>query len=72
MRPQFCKYASEHLSHFRIFLAEKALNDYWQHPEPEFQNLADFEDIIAELSTCVVMFPESPRILCGTWIFRSE
>ena len=60
MRPQFCKYASEHLSHFRIFLAEKALNDYWQHPEPEFQNLADFEDIIAELSTCVVMFPESP------------
>ncbi len=59
MRPQFCEYAKTELPHLRIFLAEDAQKDYVRHIEPEFHNVAEFEDIIAEVSTCVIMFPES-------------
>ncbi len=60
MRPLFCQYAKAELPHLRIFLAETAQKDYVRHVEPEFHNVAEFEDIIAEVSTCVILFPESP------------
>jgi hypothetical protein len=60
MRPQFCKYARTELKDFRIFLAEDAQKDYVLHIEPEFHNIAEFEKIIGEVSTCVILFPESP------------
>ena len=59
MRPRFCEYAKTELPHLRIFLAEAAQKDYVRHVEPEFHNVAEFEDIIAEVSTCVILFPES-------------
>ena len=59
MRKQFCEYAKTSLSHLRIFLAESAQKDYVKHLNPEFNNVAEFEDIIAEISTCVILFPES-------------
>ena len=60
MRPRFYEYASANLPQLHVFLAENAQQDYVQHVEPEFHNVAKFEDIIAEISTCVVIFPESP------------
>ena len=60
MRKRFCEYAVTSLPHLRIFLAESAQRDYVRHVDPEFHNVAEFEDIIAEVSTCVVLFPESP------------
>ena len=60
MRPQFYEYAKTELPHLRIFLAEAAQKDYVRHVEPAFHNVAEFEDIIAEVSTCVILFPESP------------
>ena len=71
MRPQFCEYAKEHLSHLCVFLAEEALDDYWQHQETEFQNVARFEEIIAELSSCVILFPESPGSFAELGYFAS-
>ena len=59
MRPRFCNYATTDLPHLRIFLAEVAQKDYVRHIEPEFHNVAEFEDIIAEVSTCIILFPES-------------
>ncbi|KAB7739266.1 hypothetical protein F2P47_12555 [Parvibaculum sedimenti] len=60
MRPRFLSYATEELPHLRTFLAEVAQKDYITHPEPAFHNIAEFEDIIGEVSDCVVLFPESP------------
>ena len=60
MRRHFVDYANANLSHLRIFLAEVAQKDYVQHIEPEFHNVAEFEEIMAELAACVIIFPESP------------
>lgn len=60
MRQRFCDYAKTELAHLRIFLAEDAQKDYVLHPDSEFQNIGEFEEIIAEVSTCVILFPESP------------
>ena len=60
MRAKFCRYANKNISNVRIFLAETAQKDYVLHDDPEFHNVAEFEEIIAELSKCVVIFPESP------------
>ena len=60
MRPRFLKYATTNLTHLRMFLAETAQADYLTHEKPEFHNFAEFEEIIAEISTCVILFPESP------------
>ena len=60
MREKFLTYSKTELTHLRIFLAEIAQKDYVQHPDPEFHNVAEFEDIMAEVSACVIIFPESP------------
>ena len=59
MRPLFCQYADANLKNLRVFLAENAQQDYVIHPEPEFHNLAKFEEIIAQISACIILFPES-------------
>ena len=60
MRPKFCEFAKTELPNFRIFLAENAQKDYINHDNPEFLNVAEFEDVISEISTCIVLIPESP------------
>jgi hypothetical protein len=59
MRRHFLDYAKIHLDHLRIFLAENAERDFITHDEPEFHNIAEFEELIAEVSDCIVIFPES-------------
>lgn len=59
MRFRFCEFARTELPHLRIFLAEAAQQDYVTHVEPEFHAVSEFEDIIGEVSDCVVLFPES-------------
>jgi hypothetical protein len=59
MRRHFLDYAKLHLDHLRIFLAENAEQDFITHDEPEFHNIAEFEELIAEVSDCIVIFPES-------------
>lgn len=60
MRSLFCEYAAKELVHLRTFLAENAEKDYVTHDEPEFHNIAEFEEIIAHVSDCLIIFPESP------------
>ena len=59
MRRRFMDYAERKLPHLRMFLAENAEKDYVTHDEPEFHNIAEFEELIAEVSDCVIIFPES-------------
>jgi hypothetical protein len=60
MRPRFREYARVEIPHLRIFLAEDAQKDFVTHSEPQFHNIGEFEDIIGEVSDCIVLFPESP------------
>lgn len=59
MRRRFMDYAEQVLPHLRMFLAENAEKDYVTHDEPEFHNVAEFEELIAEVSDCVIIFSES-------------
>ena len=65
MRSQFCEYARTEIPHLRIFLAENAQRDFITHAEPEFHNIGEFEDLIGEISDCVVLFPE--RAIPESW-----
>ena len=60
LRSRFLQYASRYMKHYRIFLAEAAYKNYLNIETEEFFNVADFESILADISDCVVLFPESP------------
>jgi hypothetical protein len=59
MRKRFLEYGSEHLNHLRLFLAENAEADYVTNTEAELLDVGKFEEIIAEISDCLIIFPES-------------
>ena len=60
MRRRFCDYANSCLPELRLFHAEAVMEDYSTHDESNFQNVAEFEDIMASIANCVILFPESP------------
>lgn len=60
MRTKFVEYARDNLSHLRVFLAENAYKDLISNQRSGFRNVAEFEDIIAGISDCTIIFPESP------------
>lgn len=60
MRKRFIKYAKHNLPSVRIFLAENAQTDISEHSDPELINVAEFEELIASISDCIIIFPESP------------
>lgn len=72
MRSRFCEYAKVELPQFRVFLAEKALEDFVKHEEPEFHNLVEFEEVIAEVSACVIIFLESEGSFSELGFFASQ
>lgn len=60
VRSLFLKYAASEITNLRMFLAEDAEKDYVTHDDPEFHNVAEFEELIGDVSDCVILFPESP------------
>lgn len=60
MRSRFLKYATAELTHLRMFLAEAAEKDYVSNEEATVHNVGEFEDLIGEVSDCLIIFPESP------------
>lgn len=60
MRKRFLTYVEAELKGMRVFLAEDAQRDFVTHGEPEFVNIAEFEEVIAQVADCVIIFPESP------------
>ena len=59
LRSQFLTYAQASLPHLRLILAEDAYTDLLASSRTAFVNLALFEQLVADLSDCVIMFPES-------------
>jgi len=60
IRARFLDYASAHLDGFRVFLAEAAARDVVEHGRPRFLNIAEFEQLLASIADCILIFPESP------------
>ena len=71
MRQRFLAYAKNFLPQLRMFLAEIAQQEYVRHFESKFQNLAEFESVIADVSNSIVMFPESPGSFTELGFFSS-
>lgn len=72
LRSNFLKYAETHLSHIRIILAEDAYGDLMSGSTPQFVNLAIFEDLLADISDCIVLFPESPGSYAELGFFAAK
>ena len=60
MRARFMTYARTEISEMRMFLAESAATDLLTQGEPAPLDVAEFEDLIADVSDSVLIFPESP------------
>jgi hypothetical protein len=58
MRRQFISWAQSSLPDFNIVVAEHAFPEATLD-HPEFINLAQFEHLVAQISDCVLIFPES-------------
>ncbi len=71
-RYRFIKYARRHAKQFRIFVAESATEDLINDDEPEFNNIADFESIIANLADCILIFPESEGSISEISYFSND
>lgn len=71
MRSKFVKYCEANLTEFEIFLPEYAMNDYFgQIPDGQF-DIADFEELVGELSHAIVLFPEAPGSFAETGYFSA-
>jgi hypothetical protein len=57
---------------YHFFLAEDAARDITAHDEPRFLNLAEFETVIADISDCVMVFPESPGSFAELGLFAGS
>jgi hypothetical protein len=69
LRKQFLTYAAGALPSFRVFLAESAAKDITDFGPPTFLNLSQFEQFIADLSDCIVIFLESPGAFAELGLF---
>ncbi len=72
LRSQFLSYAKENLPHLRLLLAEDAYLDLIAGASKKFVNLALFEQLIADISDCVVLFPESPGSFAELGFFSAS
>ena len=72
MRSRFIRYAQKNLKNYRIFVAEAAYKDYVNQPANDFFNVAEFEELIASVSDCIVLFPESPGSFAEAGFFAKS
>ena len=72
LRKKFIRYSQNNLPKFRIILAETVVKDISQHNDPSFFNIADFETFIADISDCLLIFPESPGSLAEIGFFSNN
>ena len=72
LRQHFCSYARENLGNYRVLLAEAVSNELRKYSEPDLPNIALLERVIAEISTCVVLFPESEGSIAELGYFAGD
>ena len=72
LRKQFIEWADRNLTEFICLMAEEALKDNFAGEGRTFVNLAKFESIIADVSDCVLIFPESAGSFAETGFFANS
>lgn len=71
MRPRFRDYCKSNHPEFEIFLPEFAMKNYFSAPDSEQFDIANFEELVAELSHVIVLFPEAPGSFAETGYFSA-
>jgi hypothetical protein len=73
LRDRFLEYCAKHMTDVRVFRAEDVQKVYRERAGGlEFVNIAELEDILSELSDCVVLFPESPGSFAEIGYFAKD
>ena len=71
MRGRFLTWARTELPDFIVILAERAFKEALFHDPPRFINLSKFEQLVAQISDCVLIFPESAGSFAETGYFST-
>lgn len=72
LRSHFLDFVKANLPDLRVILAEEAYRDILSEGRSTFLNLAIFENLLADLSDCVVIFPESRGSIAELGFFVSK
>jgi hypothetical protein len=72
LRKKFIRYSQTNLPKFRFILAETVVKDISEYSDPYFFNIADFETFIADISDCLLIFPESPGSIAEIGFFSNN
>jgi hypothetical protein len=72
VRSRFIDYAKRNIPGVRVFLAENAAQDLLSHSKPRFLNVAEFEQLLADIADCVLIFPESPGSIAEAAYFSHD
>ena len=59
VRSKFLTYAENNLKGLTVFVAEYAWIDLLSFSSPQFVNLSEFENLVSEISDCILIFPET-------------
>lgn len=71
MRIRFRSYCIENLNEFDVFFPEYAMDNYFAGDVEEPFDLADFEQLIGELSHAIIIFPEAAGSYAETGYFSA-
>lgn len=71
MRQQFATYCEQNLHDFEILFPEYAMPNYFSDDVQEPFDIADFEEIIGQLSHAIVIFPEAAGSFAETGYFSA-
>lgn len=72
LRTKFLTYAKTDLKDYNFILAEKCLQTKSNNQRFSFRNIAFFEDNLAHLSNCTLIFPESPGSFAEVGYFANN
>jgi hypothetical protein len=72
LRKKFIRYSQKSLPKFRFILAETVIKDISEYNAPYFLNIADFEMFIANISDCLLIFPESAGSIAEIGFFSNN
>jgi len=72
-RHRFRRYAEEHLADYRVYFPEDSFENLFEleGDGAKFVNLSEFESTVAELSCCVIIFPEAAGSLVELGMFSA-
>jgi hypothetical protein len=71
MRMRFRSFCEKHLKNFDIFLPESAMENLFGDEVDEPFDIADFEELIGQLSQAIVIFPEAAGSYAETGYFSA-